>query len=237
MNFIPDYVFVIGTGGTGGHIAPNLARMIAYHQNTSNTKVVFIDGDSFEESNMYRQLVGPSQVGLNKARAMVDLCAYLGLSDNIECKEEFLNAQLFTPMIRRAMAPLIVCAVDNDATRKEVIEVIEMNCKDDFFFVTPGNSDGTETVKGQTLWYGRINGQNYGLNPAEMYDNIGNPQDSVPHKGSCSLHAPSRPQLISANFLAAAQTLTVVQNLLDGLLDPKTSNWFFNGRTMKTAAG
>lgn len=236
MNFNPDFVFVIGVGGTGGHLAAPLARLVSYHQNTQNTKIIFIDGDEFEEKNITRQLVGESQVGMNKARAMVDLCAYQGLMGNIDCKEDFISFSTMIPMLRRAKSPLIVCCVDNDATRLAVIQAIQSTCEGDFFFISPGNSDGTETVKGQTLYWGKIDGNNVGINPAEIYPNIENPQDNVPHKGSCALHAPSRPQLIAANFFAASITLAVIQNLLDGVLNPQSSSMFFNLRTLQTSA-
>jgi hypothetical protein len=236
MEFQPDYVFVIGVGGTGGHLAAPLARLVAYHPNTQGAKVIFIDGDEFEEKNMTRQLVGESQVGLNKARAMVDFCAYQGLMDNIECKEDFVSAATFIPMLRKASSPMVVCCVDNDATRLAIINSIKNTCTGNFFFISPGNSDGTETVKGQTLYWGQIEGETVGINPAEIYPNIENPQDSVPHKGSCSLNAPSRPQLIAANFFAASITLAVIQNLLDGMLNPKSSSMFFNLRTLQTSA-
>lgn len=236
MTFTPDFVFLIGVGGTGGHLAAPLARLVAYHPNTQNTKTIFIDGDEFEEKNVTRQLVGTAQIGLNKARAMVDLCAYQGLVNNIDCKEDFISLATFTPMLRRANSPMIVCCVDNDATRLSVIKAIQNTCTGNFFFISPGNSDGTETVKGQTLYWGRVDGEQVGINPAEVYPNIENPQDSIPHKGSCALHAPSRPQIISANFFCSAITLAVIQNLLDNTLNPKSSAMFFNLRTLQTSA-
>ena len=234
MTFSPDYVFVIGVGGTGGHLAAPLARLIAYHQNTQNTKVVFIDGDEFEDKNTTRQLVGPSQVGLNKARSMVDFCAYQGLT-NVDYKDNFVSASTFIPLLRRSNCPLVVCSVDNDATRLAIITSMKATCKGDYMFITPGNSDGVEDVKGQVLWFGVVNGENVGCNPANIYPNIERPQDSIPREGSCALNAPSRPQLISANFLAASLTLTVIQNFLDGFIDPTQSSMFFNLRNMKTS--
>lgn len=236
MNFTPDFVFVIGVGGTGGHLAAPLARLVAYHPNTQSAKVVFIDGDEFEEKNITRQLVGEAQVGMNKARAMVDLCAYQGLMGNIEYKDDFISASTFIPILRKANSPMVVCCVDNDATRLAILNSIQSTCTGDFFFISPGNSDGTENVKGQTLYWGRVDGQDVGVNPSLVYPNIENPQDSIPSKGSCALNAPSRPQLIAANFFAASITLAVIQNLLDGMLNPQSSSMFFNLRTLQTSA-
>jgi hypothetical protein len=234
MTFTPDSVFVIGVGGTGGYIASPLARLIAYHPSTENAKVMFIDGDEFEEKNQTRQIVGDAQIGVNKARAMVDFCSFQGLN-NVEYKDEFISMSSFVPLLNRSESPLVICSVDNDATREAVIAAIESSCKEkDFFFLTPGNSDTIEESRGQTLWYGKIAGQQYGINPALVYPNIENPVDSIPEKGSCALNAPSRPQLISTNFMAAGITLMCIQNILDGFLEPKFSGMFFNLRTMNT---
>lgn len=233
--FFSDF-FLIGVGGTGGHLAAPLARLIAHHPNTQGANLTFIDGDSFEESNLNRQIVGEAQLNLNKARAMKDFCSYQGLSQNINHREDFISTSTFVPLIRNSQRPVVICSVDNDATRKAIIDAIEMTCQDkEFFYITPGNSDGTEDVRGQALWWGKIDGTNVGMNPTLAYPNIETPQDSVPEAGSCALHAPSRPQLISANFLSAALTLTVIQNLLDGQLNTSQSGMFFNLRNMKTS--
>lgn len=235
MTFAPDKTFVVGTGGTGGHLVPALSRLLAYHQSTQSSTLTVIDGDEFEEKNMTRQIVAPSQVGLNKARAMQDFCSYQGLT-NVESREDFISTSTFIPLLRNARSPMVVACVDNDATRLAIIKALEATCGDkDFFFISPGNSDGIEDVKGQTVWWGRIDGTNVGLNPVLAFPNIEAPQDSIPHKGSCALHAPSRPQLISANFMAASVTLMVIQNLLDGQIMREQSSLFFNLRNMKTS--
>lgn len=232
--FFSDF-FLIGVGGTGGHLAAPLARLIAYHPNTQGANLTFIDGDAFDESNLNRQIVGEAQLNMNKARAMKDFCAYQGLNQNIDCKETYISLSSFIPLIRNAERPVIICSVDNDATRKDIIDAINSTCQNkEFFFITPGNSDGVEEVRGQTLWWGRIDETNIGMNPALAYPNIETPQDTIPRTGSCALQAPSRPQLISANFFAASMTLMVIQNLLDGTLDTSQSGMFFNLRNMKT---
>lgn len=235
MTFSPDKIFVVGSGGSGGHLIPALSRLLAYHQSTQSSTLTVIDGDEYEEKNMTRQIVAPSHVGLNKARAMKDFCSYQGL-ENVESREDFISTSTFIPLLRNSHTPMVVACVDNDATRLAIIKALESTCENkDFFFITPGNSDGLEDVKGQTLWWGRIDGTNIGINPTLAYPNIENPQDSIPHKGSCALHAPSRPQLISANFMAASVTLMVIQNLLDGQIMREQSSLFFNLRNMKTS--
>lgn len=233
--FSPDKIFVIGSGGSGGHLVPALARLIAYHPNTQDSSIIVIDGDEYEEKNMTRQIVAPSQLGMNKASAMMEFCMYQGL-ENVESRADFISTSTFIPMLRNADNPLIIACVDNDATRLALIKAIDSGCNDkDFFYITPGNSDGTVDVKGQALWYGRLGGENVGVNPSLVYPNIENPSDSIPSHGSCATHAPSRPQLISANFMSAAVTLAVIQNLLDGMIVQQESSFFFNIRTLQTS--
>lgn len=235
MPFSPDKIFVIGSGGSGGHLVPALSRLLAYHPNTQSSTLTVIDGDEYEEKNMTRQIVTPSYLGMNKADAMRDFCQYQGLS-NVESRASFIDTSTFIPMLRNASNPMIIACVDNDATRLALIKAIDSTCSDkDFFYITPGNSDGTEDVKGQALWYGRLGGENVGVNPSLVYPNIERPTDSVPSEGSCALHAPSRPQLISANFMSAAVTLAVIQNLLDGMISQTESSFFFNIRTLQTS--
>lgn len=230
-----DKTYIIGTGGTGGYLIPPLVRTLQYHPTTRDNVVTIIDGDDFEDKNQARQMMTPDHVGQNKADAMVEMCEAMGLT-NVTSVGEFINFQSFLPFLEESECPLIIAAVDNDATRSAIIDAIQSECSEkDFFFITPGNSDGLEEVRGQTLWFGRINGEDVGMNPKEAYPNISNPDDEIPRKGSCARLQESRPQLISANFMAAASTLAVIQNLLDGKLATNQSSIYFNIRNLKTS--
>ena len=233
--FSPDKIFVVGSGGTGGRLIPVLAQVLAYHSSTQSSNLLVIDGDDYEDKNITRQIVPPSHIGKNKAHSMKEFCEYQGLN-NVESLDDFISASTLTPLLRNSTCPLVVACVDNDATRLAIINAISNVCSDkNFFFITPGNSDGLEEVRGQVLWWGRLDGITYGMNPIIAFPNLSNPQDSIPHKGSCALQAPSRPQLISANLKAASCTLEVIQNHLDGKLSPEQSGIYFNIRNMKTS--
>jgi hypothetical protein len=230
-----DKTFVIGTGGTGGYLIPPLVKTLQYHPATRDNMVTIIDGDDFEDKNQSRQFMTPDHVGQNKADAMAEMCIAMGLT-NVNAFGEYITMASFIPFLEESDYPLIIAAVDNDATRAAVIDAIQLTCAEkDFFFITPGNSDGVEEVHGQTLWFGRINGENVGMNPKDVIPNISQPEDEIPHSGSCARLQESRPQLISANFMAAAATLAVIQNLLDEKLEAKKSGIYFNIRNLKTS--
>lgn len=233
--FMFDKTFVIGTGGTGGYLIPALVRTLQYHPATRDNVVTIIDGDDFEDKNQARQMMTPDHIGTNKADAMAEMCNAMGLT-NVVSVGEFVTMASFVPFLEESDCPLIIAAVDNDATRSAIIDAIQLVCTDkDFFFITPGNSDGLEEVRGQTLWFGRIKGESVGMNPKDAYPNIANPDDRIPSAGSCARMQESRPQVISANFMAAAQTLAVIQNLLDEKLEPNKSQLYFNIRNLKTS--
>lgn len=223
---------VIGAGGTGGQLIPSLARLLAYHPNASGN-VWIADGDVFEEKNQSRQLCGPDDLGKNKAEALSGHCNRQGLSTS------YLPMFADKPALRRWLADpgphLVVTTVDNDATRKAVIDVLQEQ-QGDWLHVTTGNadnSDGKARINTSTHWHGRLNGQSIGLSPALLFDNIANPSDDIPVAGTCAAQAPSAPQLISANALSAVMALLVIQNLLDGHLDPNANSAFANGRTFQ----
>lgn len=225
---------VIGAGGSGGQLIPSLARLLAYHTNASGA-VVIADGDAFEDKNQSRQLCGPDQLGRNKADVLAEHCNKQGL-DCVSAIPDYLDRPALRRLLLKGSMPLVVSTVDNDATRKAVIDVLgERN--GDWFHVTTGNadaSDGQARISSSTHWHGVIDGKPVGLNPALLYSNIEHPSDQIPKQGSCALLAPSAPQLISANALSAAMALLVIQNLLDGVLDASCNSVFANGRSFKT---
>ena len=69
----PVSVFVIGAGGTGSQVVANLARMDMALRSLGHPGLHFtvFDGDTVSEANIGRQLFSPSEVGLNKAVALV----------------------------------------------------------------------------------------------------------------------------------------------------------------------
>ena len=224
---------VIGVGGTGQQALPSLIRLLQYHP-SGTTNVVAYDGDQFEEHNGQRQI----HTSGSKAERMNELLSKQMLPT--VCRDSYINKSKLEALRRRHPEGtlLVVAAVDNDATRKMCIDVLN-DIPGDFLFVTPGNStadDPDAAIKGNVLWFGRVGGEQIGIRPDLLFVNIEHPKDGIPRKGSCIEDAPSSPQLIAANALAAAFTLTVIQNFLDDRMPLQASHMFFNGRTLSTTA-
>jgi len=229
---------VIGAGGTGGHLIPLLSRLLTYHPQ-ANADLTIHDGDSFEPHNAVRQPCSSDAIEQPKATWVQQLCAQQGLNVQANCR--YLDQRRFQRLLDQASGTTLwVAAVDNDATRRMCLDALEAAPPQrNWLFITPGNAgadDPNAAIKGNVLWYGRIGGRTYGVNPKLAFPNIEHPQDAIPREGGCMLQQISSPQLISANALAAALTLTLVQNLLDDTLPLEASTLFFNGRTYQLSA-
>lgn len=66
---------VVGAGGTGGHLLPNLIRQVGVHnrslsEDVMKHSVVVIDADDVETSNLIRQNFTQNDLGKNKAKVM-----------------------------------------------------------------------------------------------------------------------------------------------------------------------
>ncbi len=225
---------IIGAGGTGQQLIPPLVRLLKYHPHGSEDVSIY-DGDAFEEHNIERQVASTG----DKADIISGILKQQGLE--ADCQKRYLNKISLEKYLERYAdkgAVLIIAAVDNDATRKMITEVLEAS-NNDFLFVTPGNSDAADietSIKGNVLWFGRQDGKPIGIAPTLLFPNIEQPTDAIPRRGGCADNAPSTPQLITANALAAALTLAVIQNFLDELMPFEASHCFFNGRSFQLTA-
>lgn len=224
-------VHLVGCGGTGSALAPQLARLCAYHEMASNAPFTLWDGDTFEPRNLARQVCSAQHNEQNKALVTQQLLAEQGLT--VQATPRFVNGILLRGSV--GACPLMVNAVDNDATRASTLNFLDSTCES-FFWVSPGNnddSDGLGRISCSVLWWGRLSGVEVGIDPRTAYDNIANPTDALPVDGGCLAHAPSAPQLITANALAASLTLLVLQNLFDGRLPARSSSVVMDGRDLK----
>lgn len=235
-----DRVYVIGVGGTGSWLFQPLARFLRLQMREKYTQFFAIDGDSFESKNMERQLMSPNDIGKNKAVAAIDNCFAQGIftendSELVFAIEDYVTKESFIELLRGSEFPLIIATVDNYASRRAIIDAMVETCGD-YFYISPGNSDvQADAPRGQTCWFGSIDGQNYGLNPVEYDVDLQNPQDVIPIKGTCMNLAESHPQIISANFAGASRVLDVIQALIRDRLNPNTSQVYYNCDSLKSS--
>ena len=66
----PVKIVMLGAGGTGGHIAPHLYRLLYALERP--VRFIICDGDIVEEKNLVRQNFTPADLGENKAKVLAE---------------------------------------------------------------------------------------------------------------------------------------------------------------------
>lgn len=125
--FIPDnsfHFFVIGAGGTGGHLIPNLARLVSA-SNTEDFKheITIIDGDVVEEKNILRQNFIAKDIGKNKAMVLAErYSAAFGIEIHAvpEFIEQWRKLASLMSEVQRPSIPVVIGCVDNHKTRQMI---------------------------------------------------------------------------------------------------------------------
>lgn len=111
-------VAVIGLGGLGGYIVEELARI-------GVGKLILIDGDVFEETNLNRQLLAnDATLGRPKAEVAQERILLVNPLVETKCFVQRLTAQNASALLDGAQ--LVMDAVDNIPTRRLIQDVCEV---------------------------------------------------------------------------------------------------------------
>jgi len=103
-------IAVIGCGGLGGHMIELMARI-------GIGRIVAVDGDVFEESNLNRQLLSEvSLLGTSKAEAAADRVHRINPDVCVEVAPVFLDAENAADLLRGCDA--VFDGLDNIAARR-----------------------------------------------------------------------------------------------------------------------
>ena len=110
-------VCVAGCGGLGGYIAELLIRL-------GVGEIVAVDGDSFDESNLNRQLYCTAEtVGTGKAEAVKTRAALLNPEVRVTAVKDFITAENAEEIIRGC--DLVIDALDTVEARR----ILHNTCK------------------------------------------------------------------------------------------------------------
>jgi len=142
-------ITVIGCGGNGSHLIPNLARLVK----TLGRKIeiVLVDGDEVEDKNLIRQHFIQADVGKNKAAALAKrYSAALGVE--IGHVPEYLTSENASGIIRPT-GQLIISCTDNLKSRKLI-----SNTKGNYW-IDLGNEESSGQVvfsyQARNYWAGK----------------------------------------------------------------------------------
>lgn len=224
----PVKIVMIGAGGTGGHIAPHLYRLLYALERP--VQFIVCDGDIVEEKNLVRQNFTEADLGQNKAKVVAERYSNVfGLEtsyvpDFVENADQL--RQLLTPYSwqtgRYVTDPktgcntletvselvILIGAVDNNRSRQLCHEVF-LQAKE-LIYIDSGNGEYT----GQVVCGIRRGGKTIYKPVGLLYPDMAQADDLFPSEVSCADASVSAPQTIVANLMAATAVVTMIYNIL-----------------------
>ena len=216
----PVKIVMLGAGGTGGHIAPHLYRLL-YALNRP-VRFIICDGDVVEEKNLVRQNFIPADLGENKARVLAErYSTVFGMETEyvpafIESEERL--KELITPsVVRTNYYPfaviekeqvILIGAVDNNRSRQMCNKVFYE--AEELIYIDSGNSEHT----GQVVCGIRSGGRTLYKPVGKLYPEVLSDTDKFPTELSCAEASVSAPQAMTANITAATAVVDMIYNIL-----------------------
>lgn len=205
----PVKIVMLGAGGTGGHIAPHMYRLL--YALKRPVRFIICDGDVVEEKNLVRQNFIPADLGENKARVLAErYSTVFGMETEylpafVENEDEL--RRLVTPMswtvgryysakiIREQV--ILLGAVDNNKSRQLCHKIFYE--AQELIYIDSGNGEYT----GQVVCGVRRSGKTYYPPIGTVYPDVLESMDKFPTELSCAEASVSAPQSMAANITAA----------------------------------
>lgn len=213
----PVKIVMLGAGGTGGHIAPHLYRLL--YALDRPVRFIICDGDVVEQKNLVRQNFAPADLGENKAKVLAErYSTVFGLETEyipsfVESEEELRN--LLTPTGWRIdyrhtiwEQVILIGAVDNNKSRQLCDRVFHQ--AKELIYIDSGNGEFT----GQVVCGIRRGNKTYYQPIGKVYPDVLEDTDKFPTELSCAEASVSAPQSMAANITAATAVVDIVYNIL-----------------------
>ena len=214
----PVKIVMLGAGGTGGHIAPHLYRLL--YALDRPVRFIICDGDVVEEKNLVRQNFIPADLGENKAKVLAERYASVfGMETEyvpLFVETEDWLKQLVTPKTWRENygrtiikeQVILIGAVDNNKSRQLCHRVFYQ--MEDLIYIDSGNGEHT----GQVVCGIRSGGRTIYRPIGAAYPDVLKETDKFPTELSCAEASVSAPQSIVANVTAANTVVNMIYNIL-----------------------
>lgn len=213
----PVKIVMLGAGGTGGHIAPHLYRLL--YALDRPVRFIICDGDVVEEKNLVRQNFTPADLGENKAKVLAERYASVfgmeteyvpGFVETEEMLKQLITARQWRnysgPVVKELV--ILIGAVDNNKSRQLCHRVFYQ--MEDLIYIDSGNGEHT----GQVVCGIRSGGRTIYRPIGAAYPDVLNQTDKFPTELSCAEASVSAPQSIVANVTAANTVVNMIYNIL-----------------------
>ena len=218
----PVKIVMLGAGGTGGHIAPHLYRLL--YSLDRPVRFIICDGDVVEDKNLVRQNFTPADLGENKAQVLAErYSSVFGMETEyipsfVESEEQL--RELLTPEyvwqrepghsynVRVPELVILIGAVDNNKSRQLCHRVFQQT--EELVYIDSGNGEYT----GQVVCGVRRNSRTYYPPIGTAYPDVLEETDKFPTELSCAEASVSAPQSMAANITAATAVVDMIYNIL-----------------------
>ena len=216
----PVKVVMLGAGGTGGHIAPHLYRLL--YALDRPVRFIICDGDVVERKNLVRQNFIPADLGENKARVLAErYSTVFGMEteyvpsfvEDEERLRELLTPKIFySPYYPKVEVTrelvILIGAVDNNRSRQLCHKVFYQ--AKELVYIDSGNGEYT----GQVVCGIRSGGRTLYRPVGAAYPDVLKDTDKFPTELSCAEASVSAPQSIAANITAATAVVDIIYHIL-----------------------
>ena len=216
----PVKIVMLGVGGTGGHAAPHLYRLL--YALDRPVRLVLCDGDTVEEKNLVRQNFTPADLGENKAKVLAERYASV-FGMETEYMPSFVESEA---QLKRLLKPrqwrinqyyparyiyemvILLGCVDNNKSRQLCHKVFQQS--KELIYIDSGNGEYT----GQVVCGVRRSGKTIYPPIGDLYPDVLEDTDKFPTELSCAEASVSAPQSMTANITAATAVVNLVYNIL-----------------------
>ena len=213
-------VIVVGCGGTGGFFIKEFARFMASNKYQVNFQIrlIMIDGDRVESSNLDRQSFMPEDVGRFKCSVFseaIESCfsvksyaigQYLDTADQLH---KIITSLREWPFYSKDTIPILVGCVDNHRARQVLHEYYYRYVDTGFYF-----DAANEFSNGEVVFSHKENGEMLSPPRGFFFPEVlsdDSPRRSEESCGAINEHAP---QHIATNMQAAQILLAKICNLI-----------------------
>ena len=216
----PVKIVMLGAGGTGGHIAPHLYRLL--YALDRPVRFIICDGDVVEEKNLVRQNFIPADLGENKARVLAERYSTVfgmeteyvpGFVEDEDQLKSLLEPKVWQdncwpPREITREQVILIGAVDNNKSRQLCHRVFYQSRE--LIYIDSGNGEHT----GQVVCGIRSGGRTMYRPIGTVYPDVLKETDKFPTELSCAEASVSAPQSIAANITAATAVVDIIYNIL-----------------------
>ena len=216
----PVKIVMLGAGGTGGHIAPHIYRLL--YALDRPARFIICDGDIVERKNLVRQNFSEADLGMNKARVLAERYSRTFGMETEYVPNFVETVDALMELIRpgkwkrdqydfHSMDEMVVLigAVDNNRSRQVCHKAFSQS--KELIYIDSGNSE----YVGQVVCGVRRNGRTVQKPVGSVYPELMRDKgDKFPSELSCAEASQSDPQSMAANITAATAVVDMVYNIL-----------------------